>query len=725
MKKTFKSNRRDTEHRVPTINNEVLMKTKKTKTKKRANPHSSEISSPWQLRPSDGQGVFTKYFSSYIPRKVEADFYEFLREAIPIIDAAIKRLISLDGHIVVKGNKGALVDEIQEWTDNVAVNDIQKGVQAYHQNLTNEAFEQGFGIGEFVTNKERTDIVGLRVADSKFIKYKRTETGIDIYQKGNDDVDYRLLNPVNLMYFSIDNENQNPNGTPLMRSCEFVSKILATIQNSILNVWERFGDPSFSIIYKTSKRDGVDLASRRKTIEDEFSTAIKAKREGKSADFVRAIDTNSDIVIKIIGADGQVLDLDIPARHVLEQIIAKTGLPPWMLGMHWSTTERLSNAEAEMLLADVATRQAAKKPLFTNLIKTMLLLRGRSWKKGDWWLEWGQVNLHDVVQQAQARFLNAQADMYYLQNAGAAGIQIDITDLAIGKTVNRSNRRDTAHRVPTNGSSCCQKSHAGTKELFRSFSWPALDKVETEYESKLKTDWLSLEETTLEILKISSGKLASPPFLKGDQGGLKTPPEDIPTIDAFTFSDQQRAAIMNELRNFLGIYDWRHTDSAVRWYYGQSYSLGLIQAAKLIGKDRPILDIIKNREIFDELTKNGFTLVKDNATRQITGKILPEIEAQIIAGTNPTHVAARLRKLFGDANSDWERLARSEMSMAAENAKVDEWGAWGIDVTDAVIPVADTHPRCRCSNTVREVNGKLTITFVPAPDACPICMALA
>lgn len=404
-----------------------------------ANPKSQIVSSPWQLRPSDGQGVFTKYFSTYIPRKVEADFYEFLREAIPVIDAAFGRLVSLDGHVIVKGDSDSHVDEIQDWIDNVAVNDIQKGMQAFHQNLSNEAFEQGFGMGEYVTDKKRTDIIGLRVADSKFIKFKRTAAGLDIYQKANDDLDYRFLNPANLMYFSINNENQNPYGTPLMRSCEFVAKILATIQNSLLNVWERFGDPSFSIIYKTSKREGVDLAARRQTIETEFNTAIKAKREGKSADFVRAIDTNSDIEIKIIGADNQELELEVPARHVLEQIIAKTGLPPWMLGMHWSTSERLSNAEAEMLLADVATRQSAKMPLFTNLVKTMLVLRGRPWKKGDWWLEWGQVNLRDLVQQAQARFLNAQADMYYLQNASAAGIQIDRTDLAIGKNTKRIN----------------------------------------------------------------------------------------------------------------------------------------------------------------------------------------------------------------------------------------------------------------------------------------------
>jgi SPP1 gp7 family putative phage head morphogenesis protein len=661
-------------------------------------PNEPRRTGGYQLRPNDGQGPFTPYFRNFVPRKVESTFYEFLREAIPIMDAAIRRLISLDGHVVVKGYKDNLVDEIQDWIDHVPVNDIQSGLQAYHQSLTNEAFEQGFGLGEFVPDKKRRDIIGLRVADSKFIKFKRRRAGgIDIFQKADGDLDYTQLNPSSLMYFSIDAENQNPYGTPLFRSCEFVAQILATMHNSLLNVWERFGDPSFSIIYKTSKRDGADHATRRNQIETEFNTAIRAKRAGQSADFVRAIDKDSDIDISIIGADGQVLELDVPARHVLEQIVSKTGLPPWMLGLHWSTTERLSNAEAEMLLADVATRQKAKMPQFEKLVKTMLLLRGRTWKKGDWWLEWGQVNLHDVVQQAQARFLNAQADMYYLQNADAAGITIDVNDLAIGKKSVLS--AEGQKRLQTQKKSL---KRSGTKET-REEPWPEVDEQEDGYTNSLQAGWGSLLDRVYGILGFGVPKHAKAP-------------ED---PDVFTFSPEQRAQVLAAMRDFIGIYQPDDPDSPLRWYYGQAYSAGLIRAAQLIGQDRPILDIIKNKEVFDTLCKQGFDLVKNNATKTIQNRILAEMEAYAITGSNPNEVARRLEKLFGDKNSDWERLARSEMIMAAEQAKIDEWRAWDVElveyapapdacdlcqalrgeyaIDEVPRPVRDTHPYCRCS----------------------------
>ena len=185
---------------------------------------------------------------------------------------------------------------------------------------------------------------------------------------------------------------------------------------------------------------------------------------------------------------------------------------------------------------------------------------------------------------------------------------------------------------------------------------------------------------------------------------------------------------MQAMKNWIGTYSIDDENSPVRWYYGQSYSLGLIRAVEMLEKIRaikaiktvsPILDIIKNQEIYDELCKSGFQLVKDNAISAIVEKILPEMQAQMLVGTNPTHVAARLEKLFGDQNSDWERLARSEMSMAAEKAKLDEWAEWKIEkvefspapdacpfcfsvageypIGDCPVPVADTHPRCRCS----------------------------
>ena len=56
-----------------------------------------------------------------------------------------------------------------------------------------------------------------------------------------------------------------------------------------------------------------------------------------------------DVQIKAIGADGQQMDSEVPVRQMLEQIVAKMGIPPFLLGLSWSSTERMSSQQADML----------------------------------------------------------------------------------------------------------------------------------------------------------------------------------------------------------------------------------------------------------------------------------------------------------------------------------------------------------------------------------------
>jgi SPP1 gp7 family putative phage head morphogenesis protein len=700
---------------------------------KKADP---EITSKPQIGPGGAQGQMTSWFNSQIFRKVSGGFYEVLREGIPVIDGAIRRLISLNGTIKPIGDNMDIVKELEDFSLNVPVNDMQKGIHAFLENGSNETFEQGFSISEFIATKDLKDIEGLRVADSKNIVFRKNAKGkaepwyrppgqlMSSYSLPADAIEKIInakygetlslggieetkLNMSNKLYFSINNENTDPHGVSIMRSLEFVSQIFITLENSLKNVAERFGDPAYHVHYKSSKA-GKDIKTRREDLQNDFNDVINAKRAGKSADLVTAGDPNSEVVITVIGHDGQIIEYEIPFRHVVEQIVAKVNLPAWMIGYYWSTTERMATLEVETVLQDAKIRQLAMLPEFLRLFSAYLKIRGFKWdtittdpdKPGDWGLMFETPNLRDMVSQAQARFLNAQADMM----EGNVQTQTTVNVGAASNRIQSSKLKSFKIKDMEFECGCGNKSHhPGKKELSRSEPWPELDEVEQKYEDELKYDWEEFMNKVFEILNLSEAK------------GQK---QDIPDIDAFTFSSEQRQAIMDDLENYIGQYDFRDTDSAVRFYYGQAYSLGLIQAAKLIGQERPILDIIKNSEVFEEIASNGFTLLKDNATKAIVDKIIPEVEAQVLAGSNPRHVADRLKKLFGDQNSDWERLARSEMTLAAESAKGDEWKEQGIkklefspapdaypicealagdyDIDKCPLPVADTHPRCRC-----------------------------
>ncbi|MFA5352924.1 MAG: minor capsid protein [Thermodesulfovibrionales bacterium] len=712
-----------------------------------------------QINNAQPQGWMTPWFQDYCMRKVSGDFYEVLREGIPLIDSAIRRLISLNGTIRIIGDNAALVRELEDFCLNVPVNDTQQGIHSFLENASNETFEQGFALAEFVATTDMKDIAGLRVADSKDIVYRRNAEGVAgpwYRQPGSRPLNpYALpgtlidriinaqygqiisvtggqevkLNPANKLYFSINNENSDPYGVSIMRSMEFCSQILVTIENSFKHVFERFGDPMFHVHYKASKSgNSENLEGRRQALQTDWNTTINAKRAGKSSDLVTAGSLESDVVIKVIGADNQVLDSTVPLRHVLEQIVSKTNLPAWMLGIYWSTTERMATLEVESALQDAKIRQLAMLPQFIRLFSTVLTMRGRKWKTittdpakaGDWGIIFETPNLRDLVAQAQARFLNAQADMMgsaanstqTTVSVGGATVTTQITKTA-DSPIEKGDKGGCGCGCETHGKGVRPYAPTGTiKELQRPTPWPELDKVEAEYEATLKDSWTDLTDQVRTILKLEDQKAPNLP------GEVRTKEEQI-TQETFTFSQKQRDAIMRAMENNISAYDTTAADSPINWYYGQSYSLGLIQAGNMLGKERPILDIIKNSEIYDELRRTGFDLLKDNATKAIVKQIIPAIEEQVIAGANPRTVASRLNKLFGDKNSDWERLARSEMSMAAERAKLDEWQEWKVKmveftpapdacaicmalkgdykISEAPIPVKNTHPRCRCS----------------------------
>lgn len=710
------------------------------------------ISKP-QIRDNAPQGFMTQYFQDYYLRKVSGDFYESLREGIPIIDAGIRHLISLNGTIEIIGDNPKIVKALEDFAMNVPVNDTQKGIQAFLENSSNETFEQGFSLSEMIATKDMKDIAGLRVADSKDIVYRRNEEGrAEPWYRFPGDVPHPVysdpqslpqqiltasynqslyingvneikLNPANLLHFSIDNENTNPYGVSKLRSMEFVSKILMTMENSLLNVWERFGDPSYHIHYKTSSKDGDTTETRRQKISADFSTAITSKRAGKSADFVTATDTNSDISISIIGSDGEELAMEIPVRHVLEQIVSKFGLPSWMLGLYWSTTERMSILEMESALQDAEVRQTIMLPEYIRLFSIFLTLRGFKWnsittdpeKPGDWGIRFNTPNLRNRETISRANFLDAQAEMVRgntvtnQNQPKRAKEKISVRTRKVCGCHKKPGQRGShqhetktiAERWEAIKSVCCSKET-------RPIPAPEVEQVEKDYEMSLVASTEELETTVLTILNLQ------PP------GKSAKAPEDLPDPLTFTFTEEQRAQVYKAMDDFTD--SWapaNDPDELISFYYGESYSLGLVQAATLLGKERPVLDIIKNNEIYDELVANGFELVKEGTTREIQNKVIAEMEAQVLAGSNPQHVANRLAGIFDNANSNWQRLARSEMAMAAERAKLEEMKAEGetrvffyvasdgcpicqalkgeYDIDDAPVAVRDTHPNCYCT----------------------------
>mgnify|MGYP002585311099 CR=1 FL=1 len=153
---------------------------------------------------------------------------------------------------------------------------------------------------------------------------------------------------------------------------------------------------------------------RAEQIAEEWSRAMQEGRNGSVRDFVSV----GDVSIKAIGADNQILDSETPVRQILEQLVAKTGLPPFMLGLSWSSTERMSAQQADMLTSEITALRRTLEPVIERVCTLWLRMHGYGCRAV---VDWEDINLQDEVEEAKAALYLQQARKLRQENDEAEG----------------------------------------------------------------------------------------------------------------------------------------------------------------------------------------------------------------------------------------------------------------------------------------------------------------
>ena len=92
---------------------------------------------------------------------------------------------------------------------------------------------------------------------------------------------------------------------------------------------------------------------------------------------------------------------------LLEQILSKLSIPPFLLGLSWSSTERMSGRQADILTTELEFYRRQLEGSIRKICSMFLKTEGFS---TDYKIEWENIDLQDEVELARARLLNAQAD---------------------------------------------------------------------------------------------------------------------------------------------------------------------------------------------------------------------------------------------------------------------------------------------------------------------------
>ncbi len=341
-------------------------------------------------------------------RRRELELYRELRRLMPILDAAIHRLTRLVGYVRIEATT-SLVADIEEFLGHVPVNGLQRGLDSFLTNHVSQMLLYGFAAGEIVPASRSGGVRALLNLDSRYVRVLEDDPPLRLglgYQPPGTTEPTRI--PERLALYSAHApEGDSPYGTSLLRSMPFVAHILLTMERATQQTWERMGAPSYQVTWEPPESfvdpDGAKTRAVMSDIESGFTEAMQGRHDtGLVSDFFAA----GNVTAKVLGADGQQLEFKETYRALTEQLIARTGLPPFMLGLSWSSTERMSKQQADMLISDIKDFRRELEPVIEQIVDLWLVLRR---KRGRFRVRWSEVSLQDLLSLAEAANQRAQA----------------------------------------------------------------------------------------------------------------------------------------------------------------------------------------------------------------------------------------------------------------------------------------------------------------------------
>lgn len=324
--------------------------------------------------------------------------YKSLRENVPVIDAAVLKIIRLINDFEFETGNDQTDAQMNKFFEGICVGGNQTGISAFVSTYLSDLLTYGSAAGEMIADD--SGFYALYNGELSALEVKRAQNNLDIefYNSGK-----KLPRQDLILFSALNPEPGSILGTSLLRGLPFISDVLLTIYNTIGENWEHAGNLRYAVTYKPADGD-TDAGIAR----DRASQICRAWQDAMSSkDTVKDFVAVGDVSVKVIGADNNVLSSEIPVRQLMEQIVAKTGLPPYMLGFSWSTTERMSQQQADMLTTEL---EAYRKIITPVLMK----IAAKYMKVNSLYLpvkiKWADITLQDETEHAKARLYNAQAD---------------------------------------------------------------------------------------------------------------------------------------------------------------------------------------------------------------------------------------------------------------------------------------------------------------------------
>ena len=349
----------------------------------------------------------------YVPLGTgEERIYRQMREAIPVLDAAVGKLVRLSGGFQVRCRNAQAQEKLNDFLRTVPCGRGQFGIVNFLAGYLDSLLTYGRAIGEMVVAGGKLRAVCW--GDVTAMEIQEGENSLETVIWGPNE--FGLMRPLPyqqlLLFTTMNPEPDHPYGVSMFRGMPFLADILMKIYTTIGSNWERAGNVRYSVICKGGEElEGTMAQERGRQMAAEWAKAMEDNKNGTVRDFVAV----GDVEIKVIGGESPILDSEVPVRQILEQLVAKTGLPPFLLGLNWSTTERMSAQQVDILTSELWAIRRTVQPAMERICRLYLALEGLDNRVE---ILWDDISLQDITEEARADLYRAQAEKYRFEANG-------------------------------------------------------------------------------------------------------------------------------------------------------------------------------------------------------------------------------------------------------------------------------------------------------------------
>ena len=258
------------------------------------------------------------------------DLFEKIRRTVPIIDASISKMIRLTGSFEIQCSDARQQKYLDNFLKHVPVGLTGQSIYSFLDCYLDSLLVCGNAVGEIVLDKNCSHIAGLWNGNVADIIVKAGSSPMErkyLLKTSNGEI--VLKHPERILFSALKPPSGGIYGVSLLQGLPAFAEILLRIYECVGQNFDRAGNIRYAVTYKPTSESG-DMAyarERAEAIAKEWSAGMQASKYGEIRDFVSV----GDIDIKVIGAESEMPLTEIPVRQLLEQMISKLSIPPFLL----------------------------------------------------------------------------------------------------------------------------------------------------------------------------------------------------------------------------------------------------------------------------------------------------------------------------------------------------------------------------------------------------------